>query len=112
VKVLILPSAEQDLGEGADFYASQRDDKLGKYFISCLTSDIDTLARYGGIHETHLGYQRMLAKRFPYAIYYKLVDETVKIYAVLDCRQNSIANDMRLKSLDGFPISGLDAESG
>ena len=40
---------------------------------------------------THIqinGYHRLLAKRFPYAIYYKYSNTSIKIYAVLDCRSN------------------------
>ncbi|APF18361.1 hypothetical protein Cabys_1612 [Caldithrix abyssi DSM 13497] len=30
----------------------------------------------------------MLSKRFPFAIYYKVHEDTVIVYAILDCRQN------------------------
>jgi len=30
----------------------------------------------------------MLSKRFPFAIYYKVQEDTVIVYAILDCRQN------------------------
>jgi len=61
---------------------------LGSYFIDTLFSDIDSLQLYGGVHQKHFGYHRMLSKRFPFAIYYKVEEDTVILYAVLDCRQN------------------------
>ena len=39
-----------------------------------LFSDIDSLTLYGGVHPKIFGYYRMLSKRFPYAIYYKLME--------------------------------------
>jgi hypothetical protein len=43
---------------------------------------------YGGIHRKVFGYHRMLSKRFPYAIYYKLEeDQVVVAHRVLDLRR-------------------------
>ncbi|WP_172437635.1 hypothetical protein, partial [Acidithiobacillus marinus] len=59
------------------------------YFLNSLTSDIDSLVIYAGIHALHFGnFHRLLAKRFPFAVYYRLEDSIIHIYAVLDCRQN------------------------
>ena len=88
MKIRILRSAEEDLLAGHAFY-EQRGEGLGAYFLDSLFSDIDSLQLYGGIHSAHFGgYHRLLSKRFPFAIYYRLDDETVLIYAVLDCRQD------------------------
>jgi plasmid stabilization system protein ParE len=47
------------------------------------------LALYAGIHRKVHGYHRLLSKRFPYAIYYRVEsDETVLVYRVLDCRRD------------------------
>ncbi|MDD5400720.1 MAG: hypothetical protein PHQ93_06015 [Sulfurimonas sp.] len=51
---------------------------------------------YAGIHIVIDGYFRLLAKRFPYSIYYKIEEKTILIYAVLDCRQNPINKEKRL----------------
>jgi len=34
------------------------------------------------------GFHRLLSKRFPWAIYYDVLDDRVRVYAVLDCRQS------------------------
>jgi hypothetical protein len=88
VKIRVLDSAAQDLLDGARFYELQ-ERALGEYFLDSLYADIDSLILYAGIHATFFRhYQRMLAKRFPFAVYYKVDGDTVLIYAVLDCRRN------------------------
>jgi len=87
MKLRILPSAIQDLLRGQEFYARQSD-TLGEYFLDSLFSDIDSLELYAGVHAKVFGYFRLLAKRFPFAIYYKVHDEACIVWRVLDCRQN------------------------
>lgn len=87
MKLEILPSVMDDLGRGGrDFYARQGD-LLGDCFLDSLFSDIDSLALYAGVHVKVFGYHRLLARRFPYAIYYRMEGETCIIWRVLDCRQ-------------------------
>ena len=87
MKVRILTSALRDLDRGQDFYESQAEG-LGNYFLDSLFSDIDSLALYGGIHRKQFGFHRLLSKRFPFAIYYLLKEESAVVYRVLDCRQD------------------------
>lgn len=88
MKIRILNSAVQDLIDGARFYERQ-ELGLGEYFLDSLYADIDSLILYAGIHAKFFHqYQRLLAKRFPFAVYYKIDGGTVLIYAVLDCRSN------------------------
>jgi len=87
MKLRLLPEAERDLEIGADFYESQSAG-LGTYFNDCLASDVESLKLYAGIHEQYRGFHRALSKRFPFAIYYRIVDDWIEIYAVLDCRQD------------------------
>ncbi len=97
MKLRLLPEAERDLEIGNDFYESQREG-LGNYFNDCLASDIESLKLYGGIHEQYRGFFRSFAKRFPFAIYYKIINDYVDIYAVLDCRQDPATIDAILNS--------------
>lgn len=88
MKIQILTSAYKDLSEGKLFYDNQADN-LGDYFFDSLFSDIDSLILYGGIHSMFCGFHRLLSKRFPFAIYYKLNnDGNVVVWRVLDCRQD------------------------
>lgn len=86
MQVKILGPAERDLEDGYSFYESQSTG-LGTYFLDSLYSDIDSLAFYGGIHAMSFGFYRSLSRRFPYAIYYRVVENSVIINAVLDCRR-------------------------
>jgi hypothetical protein len=87
MKIRILGPAERDLEEGYRFYESQSPG-LGSYFLGSLYSDIDSLAYFGGIHQLVFGYHRQLSKRFPFAVYYRMIDNGVVVFAVLDCRRN------------------------
>jgi hypothetical protein len=87
VNVTILSPAEEDLEEGHRFYDSQSAG-LGTYFLDCLYSDIDSLAYFGGIHPVVFGYHRLLSKRFPFAVYYRVIEDSAMVFAVLDCRRN------------------------
>jgi len=87
MRVEILQEAEQDLIEGYYFYEQQSED-LGGYFLDSVLSKIDSLEFYAGIHSEYFGYYRALADNFPFAVYYKINNNTVQIYAVLDCRSN------------------------
>ena len=87
MRIKILSSALDDLVEGRLFYEKQGEE-VGDYFLDSLFSDIDSLALYGGIHRKVFGYHRLLSKRFPYAVYYKLeAGQLVVIWRVLDCRR-------------------------
>lgn len=87
MKITILSIAEGDLAAGYRFYESQADG-LGTYFLDTLYSDIDSLAYFAGMHRVVFGYHRLLSKRFPFAVYYRVSEEVALVYAVLDCRQN------------------------
>ncbi len=88
MKIKLLAAGLDDLSEGRLFYEKQGEG-LGEYFFDSLFSDIDSLTLYGGIHPNFFGYHRMLSKRFPYAIYYKLEEKSVAVvWRVLDLRRN------------------------
>jgi len=88
MKIKILDSAVQDLIDGCRFYEKQVEG-LGSYFLDTLFSDIDSLTVYAGVHPKYFGkFHRLLSKRFPFAIYYRVENKTALIYAVLDCRRN------------------------
>jgi len=88
MKIRLLSSAFNDLAGGQAFY-EQQGEGLGGYFLDSLFSDIDSLMLYAGIHRKVFGFHRLLSKRFPHAIYYRMETENeVVVYRVLDCRQN------------------------
>jgi plasmid stabilization system protein ParE len=96
MKIVILPSARDDLADGFQFYENQ-EAGLGGCFLESLFFDIDSLHLYAGIHRVVFGSHRLLSKRFPYAIYYTKESETVFVKAVLDCRRDPTFNRQRLR---------------
>jgi plasmid stabilization system protein ParE len=86
MKLRILTAASRDLVKGKKFYELQ-ERGLGGYFLDTLYSDIDSLILYAGIHRKIRDYHCVFSKRFPYAIYYKIEMNEIRVYRVFDCRQ-------------------------
>jgi plasmid stabilization system protein ParE len=87
MKIRVLTAASRDLIRAKKFY-EQQDEHLGDYFVDSLSADIDSLLIYAGTQRKVRDYFCMLSKRFPYAIYYRVESNEIRIYRVLDCRQN------------------------
>lgn len=87
MKIEILHEAELDLLDGYSFYEIQSIGR-GDYFMDSLFAEIDSLLLFSGAHEIHFGYYRLPARRFPFAIFYRLTNQSIQIWAVLDCRQD------------------------
>lgn len=87
MKIKILRSAVEDLAAGRAFYEGQSEG-VGDYFADCMFAEIDSLALHAGHHRLVQGFHRIITRKFPYAIYYKISGETALVYRVLDCRRN------------------------
>lgn len=87
MKVRVLRSALEDLATGRRFY-DRRAEGVGGYFFDSLFSEIDSLVLYAGIHRVHFGFHRLLAKRFPFAVYYRVISGETVVFRVLDCRRD------------------------
>ncbi|MBI5968663.1 MAG: type II toxin-antitoxin system RelE/ParE family toxin [Deltaproteobacteria bacterium] len=85
--VIILKDVVDDLNDGKTFY-DKRERGVGDYFWDSLFADMESLILYAGIHNKEHGFYRMLAKRFPYAIYYDVVDDIAHVVAILPMRRN------------------------
>lgn len=92
--------ARYDLLEGAWFYEQQREG-LGDYFTDCLFEDLGRLEKEAGAHATIFGLHRKLSKRFPFAIYYRIVESVIDVVAILDCRRHPDVHAARLKGTNG-----------
>ncbi len=102
MRIRILSSGLRDLEAGRRFYECQGEG-LGAYFLDSLFSDVDSLVLYAGIHRQVFGYHRLLSKRFPYAVYYRLHPEEAVVYRVLDCRQDPRKTMEALRTVSGRP---------
>lgn len=94
--ILILKEASNDLNEGKAFYDIQ-EPGVGNYFWDCIISDIESLILYAGIHPKQLGLYKMLARRFPYALYYDIIEDVAYVVAALPMRRDPawILNQLR-----------------
>jgi len=88
MKLRIMPSAKRDLRSGFRFYERQAVG-IGDYFLDSLSSDIDSICLFGGIHRKRGELFRFKSKRFPFWIYYRIDEDTAFVVAVLDARQAS-----------------------
>lgn len=88
MKIRLSSLAERQLLEGYRFYEN-RSEGLGDYFLDSIMSDVDSLRVHAGVHAVFFGeYHRLLAKRFPYAIYYLIEGKEIRVYAIFDNRRN------------------------
>jgi hypothetical protein len=90
-EVRVQDGAVSDIREAITFYG-RREQSLGNYFFDSLLVDLESLSFYSGIHPKCFGLYRMLAKRFPFAIYYTMKEDVVLVIAVLDMRRNPAWN--------------------
>ena len=94
--VVTLKEVANDLNDGKAFY-DQREVGVGNYFWDSLVADIESLIIYAGIHNKKYGLYRMLAKRFPYAVYYEIENEIAYVVAVLPMRRDPAWIERKLK---------------
>ncbi|MCZ7637857.1 MAG: type II toxin-antitoxin system RelE/ParE family toxin [Verrucomicrobia bacterium] len=88
MRLRILDSALEDLDRGRRFYERQGE-TLGAYFLDSLFAEIDSLVLYAGVHRKVFGFHRLIARRFPYGVYYRVEDgEVVVVWRVLDLRRS------------------------
>ena len=87
MKLEILDFAEEDLLVGYAFYENQSAG-LGDYFLDSLYGDIASLRLRAGLHRRIWGFYRSLSTRFPFALYYRVEGETIRLWRVIDCRMN------------------------
>jgi hypothetical protein len=96
--IKLLPGAREDLLAGYHFYEQQRPG-LGQSFLDALYSDIESLHVTTGVHIVCFDhFLRLLSRRFPFAVYYQIVQHEIRVVAVLDCRRNPIRHHRELKS--------------
>jgi len=85
--IRLLEEARQDLLAGREFYETLQPG-IGAYFWDSLLADIESLQIHAGVHQRQFDFYRMLAKRFPYAVFYELTSEHVTVVAVLPLRRS------------------------
>jgi plasmid stabilization system protein ParE len=86
--VIIRPLAEADIEEARQWYEQQRP-SLGSEFL-------DEISRAFGVLEEHperrpiyyLGFRRILTRRFPYKVFYRVEGARVIVFRVLHAKRD------------------------
>ena len=89
MQVTVLEFAERDIEDGFAFY-ERRQAGLGDYFLDSIFAEIDSLVLYAGIHHRVHGLHRLLAHKFPFAIYYEVARDEARVWGVIDCRRDPL----------------------
>lgn len=88
ITLRLTGKALQDLADGMAFYERQ-ERGVGDYFARTLESEIEGLRITAAIHpKPYADYHRLIVRKFPYAVFCTFAQNTVVIWAVVDCRRN------------------------
>ena len=88
MKIEILAAARRDIADGFHFYEQQAPG-VGAHFLRGIYSDIESLRVNAGVHAVRFqNYHCLLSKRFPFAVYYRVENQHVKVHAILDMRRD------------------------
>jgi plasmid stabilization system protein ParE len=95
-----LPAVEEDALAGYRWY-EQRALGLGEEFLrmfyACAGEIPQNPSLYPAIHRT---FRRRLLRRFPYAIYFRIVDDEVVVFGLFHCARNPRTIDAALQDRD------------
>ena len=84
----IRKEAEADIAEAYQYYESCHE-SLGSDFVLCIEESIDRIEKNPRQYKTlYKNVHRALVRRFPYGIYYVLIDDQIIILGVLHARKN------------------------
>jgi plasmid stabilization system protein ParE len=87
-RLLVRPAAERDLTEARDWYESQRSG-LGSEFLDAVELRFDHIREFP--ESCAAGYRKVrpaVMRRFPYVIYYRILETDVEVLAVLHGRRD------------------------
>ena len=99
-EVRLTDEAIQDIDNAANFY-DQIEPGLGDYFFDSITTDVEALEFFGGLHQQRFGYYACPATRFPFIIYYSARKRHIDVVAILDTRKNPVSTIQQLNRESG-----------
>ncbi len=86
--VLPISAAAADLVAAHDWY-EQRSPGLGKDFVRMVDAAVAGIARQPELFPAvHRGLRRVLIRRFPYAVFYRIDPDAARLIAVLHVRMD------------------------
>ncbi|MBL8476187.1 MAG: type II toxin-antitoxin system RelE/ParE family toxin [Methyloversatilis sp.] len=87
-KILVRPEAECDLASSYAFYQECRRG-LGDDFLSSVEESFERISKNPFLYpDIHSGIRRALLRRFPYGVFYLVIDGRISVLAVLHAARN------------------------
>lgn len=87
-RLVIRPRAETDLRKAQDWYERQRAG-LGTELLADIDATIQSLIRDPQLHPVYYrGFRRVLARRFPYKLFYRLEGNRIIVFRILHVRRD------------------------
>ena len=86
--LILLPEAERDLAEAYAWYEERRPG-LGAELLESVEQKLLTVRQRPELFAfVHKQYRRALVQRFPYAIFYEHVEDSIVVYSIFHCAQD------------------------
>ena len=86
--MIVRPEAEADLADAQEWYERQQHG-LGAEFLRCVEEVFARLERTPRMYgEVYRGVRRVLTRRFPYAVYYRVEEAEVVVLGVFHTSRN------------------------
>jgi toxin ParE1/3/4 len=86
--LIITPEAEADLVEARAWYERKREG-LGDEFVLCVEAGLDHIRRVPkAATEVYPGVRRVVVRRFPYGIYYRVDEDQIAVLAVYHSKRD------------------------
>jgi plasmid stabilization system protein ParE len=80
--LILTPEAEADIADARVWYEEKREG-LGEEFVLCVEAGLDHIRRApAGSSEIMRGVRRVVIRRFPYAIFYRVDEDQIAVLAV------------------------------
>jgi toxin ParE1/3/4 len=86
--LLITPDAEEDLAQAKAWYNGKREG-LGDEFVLCVEEALDRIRRLPeSATQVYPGVRRVVVRRFPYGVFYRVDPDQVAVIAVYHSRRD------------------------
>ena len=87
-KMFVRPEAERDLASSYVFYQECRRG-LGDEFLNSVEECFERISKNPFLSpDIHRGIRRALLRRFPYGVFYLVIDGTISVLAILHAARN------------------------
>jgi plasmid stabilization system protein ParE len=95
-RLIIKPQAEEDIKQAVFWYQMEKEG-LGSDFLAALSDQLQLIEQHP--YQYALRYKDLraaLLNKFPYLIYYRIIEQTIRVLAVLHTKRNpGLANSRR-----------------